>query len=403
MAVRQSRVASVSAMANTTRFAPVFGKPVFRDIHDVAKHHDCRVPVFCFHPARLERRIKCFVDGFAGDLSYAVKANSSEELLKRAAAFGLATFDVASLGEIERVRDVFPGARLHYHNPVKSSQEISEAYFGHGCRRFAVDCLEELDKISRITGNHESVEIAVRFKMPRHAAAVYDFSSKFGASISDSAMLLRQVVARNFIPVLTFHPGSQCLEPGAWAEHVHCAAGIARAANVKLHGLNVGGGFPVNTSANKVPALSAFFAAINTAADEAFADRVPKLECEPGRAICAPAFTQLTAIKLFKQATGEVYLNDGIYGGLLETSQAADLLPVYQLVRDGIAVEGPRKPYTIYGPTCDPLDVLPNKIALPADLREGDIIAFFQAGAYSQAMATQFNGYGASQIVTVAD
>ena len=65
-------------------------------------------------------------------------------------------------------------------------------------------------------------------------------------------------------------------------------------------------------------------------------------------------------------------------------------------------MSGRRRAYTAYGPTCDPLDVLPGKLDLPAQLQEGDYLEFSSLGAYGSATATRFNGYGARSVVHVA-
>ena len=48
----------------------------------------------------------------------------------------------------------------------------------------------------------------------------------------------------------------------------------------------------------------------------------------------------------------------------------------------------------IYGPTCDSLDKVPNRISLPEEIDEEDYILFDGMGAYSSATTTAFNGYG---------
>ena len=61
---------------------------------------------------------------------------------------------------------------------------------------------------------------------------------------------------------------------------------------------------------------------------------------------------------------------------------------------------GPAVDYVVFGPTCDSLDRLPEPVALPSDLAEGDWLLWHGLGAYSTATVTRFNGYGALEIVT---
>ena len=59
--------------------------------------------------------------------------------------------------------------------------------------------------------------------------------------------------------------------------------------------------------------------------------------------------------------------------------------------------------FVLHGPTCDSLDVVPGTFALPEDVREGDWIEIDQVGAYSNAVASHFNGFHPETFVEVHD
>jgi ornithine decarboxylase len=374
----------------------------FADAADVTRAVQPEEPVFCFSAAALTDRARAFLDGFPGEVAYAVKSNPGSHVLKTLAQAGIGVFDVASVEEMAEVRAVAPKAELHYHNPVKSRAEIARAHFGFGCTRFAADDEAEIVKIAEVVGSTSGVEIAVRFRLPSHGASAHDFSSKFGATPEEAVELLRQAVALGFAPVLTFHPGSQCTDPAAWARHIEVAAEIVTVAGVRLAALNVGGGFPWRYRDGVVPPLGTFFATIEAAANAAFEGDAPKLECEPGRGLVAGSTSLLTRVKLVKGKRGEVFINDGIYGGLMEVAQAPTLAPPHRLIRNGKPLTGGEmKPFVVYGPTCDPLDRLPGTLMLPADLAEDDYIEFGSLGAYGAATATCFNGYKPAAVLDV--
>ena len=376
--------------------------PQYGDAMDVAALRSPDEPVHCFSPSILKATLDTFLAGFPGEVSYAVKSNDGAHVLANLAAGGLEVFDVASVEEMMAVRAVAPQARFHYHNPVKGRNEIATAAAVYGCVRFAADDEQEINKIVAVAGNAGELEIAIRFVLPKHGASVHDFSSKFGAAPDLAAHLLRHVVALGAKPLLTFHPGSQCSDPVIWATHIHAAAEIARAAGVRLTGLNVGGGFPARYVGLNVPALQVYFDVIAKAAAEAFgADFVPPLECEPGRGLVASSTSVLARIKLVKPDRREVFLNDGIYGSLMEVYQVSVLQPNYRVIRDGAVLTGATAAHTAFGPTCDPLDTLPNKLDLPQQIAEGDYIEFGPLGAYGTATSTRFNGYGPAEIIEV--
>ena len=130
-------------------------------------------------------------------------------------------------------------------------------------------------------------------------------------------------------------------------------------------------------------------------------ENAPLLECEPGRALVAPAVSLLTRVKMVRRSSREVFLNDGIYGNLMEASQAPRLQPAACLVQSHGAPTGPLEPFTIYGPTCDPMDRLPAAVTLPNNIAEDDFVEFCNIGAYGVATSTNFNGYGSSHMLQV--
>ena len=374
----------------------------FADAADVALNLAPEAPVFCYSAEVVRSRARVFLTKFPGEVAYAVKANSDPDVLLTLAACGIVTFDVASVEEMALVRSLVARSELHYHNPVKSRSEIAKAHRLYGCRRFAADDAAEIEKIAAVIGEPDGAEIAVRFRLPAKGDAAHDFSSKFGATPEEAADLLRQVAAAGFVPVLTFHPGSQCLRPAAYARHILAAARIAETAGVKLAVLNVGGGFPARYEAGEVPPVEDYFRVIATAADEAFGPDRPGLECEPGRGLAAAAISLLTRVKLVKHGRREVYLNDGIYGALMEVSQLPCLQPRHRVIRNGKTLAGETAAFVLYGPTCDPLDRLPSAVELPLDIAEDDYIEFDTLGAYGAATATCFNGYTSREMIPVA-
>lgn len=354
-------------------------------------------PVMAFAPTVLRATAQRFVQGFPGLVTYAVKSNPDEAAIRTLAAAGIRGFDVASPYEIDLIGRLAPHAARHYHNPVRSRAEIAHAVEA-GIKAWSVDSQSELDKLfARVPS--EGCEISPRFKLPVLGAA-YDFGSKFGASPEQAAELLRAVADRGYIPSLTFHPGTQCTDPQAWAAYIVAAAEICAMAGVRAQRLNVGGGFPSHRVAGIEPDLTAIFQRIATATAKAFGKNAPELVCEPGRGLCGDAYALITRIKALRDGAG-IFLNDGVYGGLLELPQIGNLDRLQVLTPEGAPRLGETIPRVIFGPTCDSLDRLPGELALPGTIQEGDYIVFHGAGAYSTVTNTRFNGFGQLAHMTV--
>lgn len=351
------------------------------------------LPLACFCPQALTEQARRFGAGFDGLTTYAVKANPAREVLETLVAAGVGTFDTASIAEMRAVRAVAPGAALHYHNPVRSPTEIAEAR-GLGVASWSVDDAGELAKIAPGPGD----EIAVRLAL-RVPGAAYDFGAKFGAPPAKAADLLRRAADRGARASITFHPGTQCDRPEAWRSYVMAAAEVAQAAGVRLHRLNVGGGFAGNRDGTR-PDLERVFATIAATARQAF-EVPPVLVCEPGRALVSEAVTLITRVKAIR-TDGTVFLNDGLYGGLAELRDMPVPRRMCILGPEGRLRSGARKARVVFGPTCDSVDRLPGEVGLPVDMQPGDFLLWPGMGAYALALNTGFNGYGVTGTVTVA-
>lgn len=356
-------------------------------------------PVLFFAPQVLQQVARDFRAGFPGQVTYALKANDSPAVIENLLEAAIDGFDVASPSEIAKVRAVSADVALHYNNPVRSPGEIAQARAA-GVVSYAVDSLSELAKLE-VAGLGCDVEVAVRLRLPV-AGAVYDFGEKFGEDPEGAEVLLRAVAAAGFRSSMTFHPGTQCADPAAWAAYIAACAQVARRAGVTLERLNVGGGFAVDNKGIS-PDLSGIFAAIRNAAVAEFGAEGPALLCEPGRALVAESHVLATRIKGLREC-GAVFLNDGVYGSMGEGLNALGVSRRIRVLRpDGQERGGARRERVIYGPTCDSLDRLPGHYQLPEGLEEGDFVLFEAMGAYSSATITSFNGYGATEIVTVQD
>ena len=355
--------------------------------------HTPERPVMFFEPGILQATAARFLKGFPGMVTYAVKANPAPGVLDNLLAAGVAGFDVASPDEMALVRDRAPEAALHYHNPVRTRAEIA-AGLEAGVTSWSVDRHGELEKLSVLP---KGSEVAVRLKL-EVAGAAYDFGTKFGAGPERAADLLRRVVEMGFTPSLTFHPGTQCDSAMPWRRYIQAAAEVAQAAGVSLHRLNVGGGFAARRGA-AVPDLEGVFAAIAEEVAARFGADAPALVCEPGRGMVAECMTLALQVKAVEDEV--IFLNDGLYGSLAEWRDIAASDRISVVSPEGLQREAAARRRVAFGPTCDSLDVLPEPLALPGDLAEGDYLLFAGMGAYSGALATGFNGYGMARTVTL--
>ena len=371
----------------------------FPDVPSVAMALTPGYPVYCVRPRVLEENARRFIELFPGKLLYAVKCNPHPRILRALTRGGVRHFDVASLPEIAAIREIYHDAGVYFMHPVKARAVIKSAYRVYGIRHFVIDHESELDKVVAETGGEDLV-IVVRLKTPPARDTAYHLSSKFGAPPEEAAGLLRAAARRGCKLGLAFHVGSQCQDPTAYRTALSIAGGVIEAAGVALHCLDVGGGFPAFYLNTLAPPLEDYAEQIRLGLRDIALDPGVEVMAEPGRALVASGCSLLVQVQLRKD--DRLYINDGIYGSLSEMVQADIRLPARLIRLNGRAARE-RRGFTLYGPTCDSLDVLPGTFQLPADAREGDWIEIDRLGAYSNAMATRFNGFHPETFVEVFD
>ncbi len=358
---------------------------VFADVADVVRSHRPEIPVMCMHRATFEESAAEFVKKFDGTVLYAVKANPHPLVVNAIFDGGVRHVDAASIGEIEYVANLRPDAVISFNNPVKPAHAIRRAYEDFGVRDFVIDHEAELAKVRDETG--PDITVQVRVGRP-NAEAVIDLNTKFGTTMKEAARLVVEILRMDVMPAVSFHVGWQTQDPVAYRRILQRIGAMPNAGDLAY--INVGGGFP---SVLMPPGLTLddFLAALSGAA-------VP-LRAEPGSALASAGASLLTRVLLRKERS--VYLNDGIYGSLNEHAHYPRPGPHAVLDSTGRPRFGRETEVTVFGPTCDSLDVLPNRYSIPDSTQTGDWILFGQAGAYSNALVTNFNHLGDLDIVEV--
>jgi ornithine decarboxylase len=358
-------------------------------------------PMHCLRPGVLAASVERFTKLFPGDVLYAVKCNPEPAVLRSLWAGGLRHFDAASLNEVRLVRNLFPTAIIHFMHPVKSRSAIRAAYRDYQVRDFVLDSADELAKILEETDDARDLGLVVRLALPK-GNAVYDLSGKFGAQASDAAELLRTCRPIAARVGLSFHVGSQCLDPEAYECALDLAGDVLAAAGVVIDMLDVGGGFPVSYPDQVPPPLDDFIAAIARGVAKLDLPAACRLWCEPGRALVAPG--QSVVVRVVARKNGALYVNDGIYGSLSDAGPAIGFrFPVRLIRADGSDHPGELRAFEFFGPTCDSADRMTGPFLLPADACEGDWIEIGQLGAYGTALRTGFNGFDQALLTLVED
>lgn len=325
---------------------------------------------------------------------YAVKANPAPEILRLLASLG-SSFDTASVAEIKMALNAGASPdRISYGNTIKKERDIAHA-FALGIRLFAVDSVEEVEKIARAApGSRVFCRV-----LTDGAGAEWPLSRKFGCAPEMAVDVLRRAKALGLDAYgVSFHVGSQQTNLSAWDEALGDARFVFQTLaeeGIALRMVNMGGGFPTRYLRD-VPSAQAYGHAIFEALKKHFGNRLPETIIEPGRGMVGNAGVIKSEVVLISKKSEKddvrwVYLDIGKFGGLAETMDEAIRYPLVT-PRDGDETA----PCVLAGPTCDSADVLYEKTPypMPVSLTIGDEVLIMGTGAYTTTYASvAFNGF----------
>lgn len=355
--------------------------------------HDSQVvtPALVLDYNQISTTYDRFLDAFpGGEIFYAVKANATPDILRLVVERG-GGLEIASLAELDLALSVgATGAQIICSNPIKNPtflRRMADA----GVYAMVIDSTWEVEKIAQhAPGSRVYVRLAVD-----NTGSVLPLAGKFGVDADLALDLFDLARERGLQPIgLSFHVGSQCLNPANWVNAIRACGDVWREAEARghhFHFLDIGGGFPAgHHHTPSIPTIEAIGAA-TMAALHAYipSDRDLLFILEPGRGLVGEAGTLLVSVvgKAVRGAETWLYLDAGVFNGLMETFEGFP--PVVHPLRHH---DRPVKAYTLAGPSCDSCDVVGRGIVLP-EVEIGDRLVFVDAGAYTNEYAAAFNGF----------
>ncbi len=332
---------------------------------------------------------------------YAVKANPDPFIVRTLFEEG-ASFDVASMPEFMIVHEnikKFPAKKrqdwiwdkIIYANPTKPTDTLEQLNQYKPLVTF--DNREEIYKIKRHAPN---AGLALRLKVPNTGAMV-ELSSKFGASPGEAVDLILEADRLGLtVEGISFHVGSQTTNFENYVQALNLTANIFKEAQdrgyTKMNLLDIGGGFPAPYDSTVRP-FRELAKVINTEIERLFPADIQVL-AEPGRFLAAVCGTSVSSVigKAVRDGKTCYYINDGVYHTYSGVIFDHCKYPVKSFKK------GPTSICSVFGPTCDALDVVSMAENLP-ELERGDLVYSVNIGAYSHASATYFNGFPPAKVV----
>ena len=396
----------------------------------VAAEHG--TPAFVLDEVDLRTRARAFRAAFATafaplgvevDVYYAGKAFLCTAVARWVHEEGLRV-DAATGGELAvALRAGVPGAHIGLHGNNKSDVELARAIDAR-VGRIVIDSLDEVDRVADAAGSRGvRAPVMVRVTTGVHAGgheyvATAHEDQKFGLSITGGQALsaLRAVLDRPELDLVGIHShiGSQILDPSGFDAAAHrvlaLRAELAAVTGHLVREVDLGGGYGIAYTPGEV-GLDAERVAKDLAGT---VDRVcaelatppPRLSVEPGRSIVGPTTVTVYTVGTVKpvqvdEHTVRFYVS--VDGGMSDNIRPALYGADYTaaLVSRTGATETARA--RVVGKHCESGDVVVHDVALPADVRAGDLIAVPATGAYGRSMASNYNLVPRPPVVAVRD
>jgi diaminopimelate decarboxylase len=368
-------------------------------------------PLYVFDEDEIRSAAREYREAFASLYAQSAVVYAAKALLGRWIAAIMAEeglgMDVVSGGELAVARSAgFPMERVLFHGNNKSEQELREAVQA-GVGRIVIDNFHELELLDAIAGEAGRKQPALLRVSPNVDAYTHAKTTtgtldvKFGvaleAGIAEQAVVRAQAKEHIDLLGLHCHLGSPIygLEPYRQANDVmiEFAAGMVQRHGMELREYNLGGGFAVAYTRDKLPPSPEQYAhAIADSLNEALERhelQKPMLLVEPGRSLVARAGVALYTIGARKEAPGvRVYVS--VDGGMGDNIRPAMYDSEYEAVVANRMADTSEEKVTIAGKYCESGDILLRDVALPK-LSPGDLIAMPAAGAYNIPMASNYN------------
>lgn len=360
-------------------------------------------PFYCYDLGLLDRTLKAVNDAVATHpdyhVHYAVKANSDPVLLKHIFAAGLGA-DTVSGGEINiALRAGARASDIVFAGVGKTDRDIAIGV-NAGIGAFNIESTQELDIINSIAGSlGRKVSVALRINPDidahtHHYITTGIAENKFGIDMRDLDNAVDKAMALDNIDLtgLHFHIGSQITIAEPFRLLCHRVNDIVRSLSdrgISLTSINLGGGLGIDYDRPRqhpVPDFGLFFDTVKNNLD---VREGTQIHFELGRSIVGQCGTLIGRVLYVKNGHSRDFAI--IDAGMTELIRPA-LYEAYHFISNltGDIEKRPTAFYDVVGPVCESTDTFGHDRRL-SHVRRGDIIAIYSAGAYGQAMSSNYN------------
>lgn len=356
-------------------------------------------PLYVLVESEIRSRLRRFKKVFGQDISlqYAVKCNSNLQILRMAREEGF-ELDCSSVGElILGLLADFKPRQLTFTNLFKSEQDIHFA-IKIGVQSITADSIEEIEHIARTAKKlRKHIDTVIRVNPMISLGTYTTKGNKYGIPIKYIDRAVDMASKSPYVDFKGFHfMGGYVYNTRVFKKAARVFVKLIRRCldkGIRVHSLSLGGGFPAAIGeeeafpVEKMKDFPRYFQRL------LHRYNLPQLQLifEPGKSIVLNSGIGLMRV-ISKKRLGKskrMVIADGstynfIPDALVQSTVKYDILPASKMNERRI------HKVTIAGNTCDCWDLIRHDIEMPK-LRQGDMLAAMDVGAYAQVLASNFN------------
>ena len=362
----------------------------------LADEHGTPLVVVCEETVRARARALRAAAG-NGRVLFGAKAFPNVAVLRILREEGIGA-DVAAAGELAYAKAAgLTGDELVVHGNNKDTAFLAEA--GREGAPVVLDAPDEAELAAGAGVERVLVRVTLGVDADTHEAIrTGHHGSKFGLPPDQARALVSEALARGLdVLGVHVHVGSQLEDFDAQAETIARLASFAADCKAELGWVarvaDLGGGFGIRHHPDDdVPDAAILATAAVATARTAFAQAglpEPEVWLEPGRCLVGRAGVTLYRVGSVKRLPGRTWA--AVDGGMSDNPRPQLYDARYTALSATRADEQADEVVSVAGMHCESGDVLIDDVALPAP-RRGDLLAVPATGAYTLAMASNYNG-----------
>lgn len=348
-------------------------------------------PVYVYHAEKITEQYNKLTTAFAGSNTvfyYACKALTNVSILKHIRSIG-ARIDCSSVNEVKLALHAGfePGNILYTSNGIDFEEITESKELGVNIN---IDSLSNLEKFGKAFGH--SYPVGIRLRPNIMAGGNLKIStghdkSKFGIPVEQVPLLLEIISKHNLhVNNLHIHTGSEIKDVDVFVKGIEVLFDLIPHFK-ELRSIDLGGGFKVPYQAGDTETNIELLAAkVKEAFDNHPVARGLQVWFEPGKYLVSECGYFVTKVNVIKETatTTFVSVNSG-FNHLIRPM----FYDSYHRIENISNPHGSERKYAVVGNICE-TDTFAWDRTL-SQVKEGDFLVFYNAGAYGYEMSSNFN------------